>query len=245
MRLLGVDTSSTHASVAIVENGGIICEKIYRREGSVASDRTHRNNSHAEILLPLIESALTAAGFSLGDISGFAVAIGPGSFTGLRIGLSMVKGLAYGCDVATVGISTLHASAARESDFNGVVCALLDARKKEVYAAFFRRRGGPLERLTEDRVMSFGALIDTLHQFGSAHPILLTGSGVTEYGNPVMECLGSHVRVRSDQGLPSVAGAVALLGEACFARGEGGPLTSLVPRYLHSSEPQSRALKLG
>lgn len=245
MRVFGVDTSSTHASVAIVENGAIICEKIYRREPSVAADRTHRNNSHAEILLPLIESALEAAGLSLGEIAGFAVAIGPGSFTGLRIGLSVVKGLTYGCNVATVGISTLHASAARESDFDGVICALLDARKKEVYAAFFRRRGGPLERLTEDRVMSLGTLIDMLHQFGSAQPILLTGAGVTEYGNPVTECLGSQVRVRPDQGLPSVASAVALLGEACFARGEGGPLAALVPQYLHSSAPQSAAPKLG
>jgi len=245
MRLLGVDTSSSHASVAIVENGRIISEKIHGREASFSADRTHWKNSHAETLLPLIESTLGAAALSLGDISGFAVAIGPGSFTGLRIGLSTVKGLAYGCNVAAVGISTLHASAARECNFNGVICALLDARKNEMYAALFRRRGGSLERLTEDGVMSFGTLIDILHKFGSAQRILLTGAGVTEYGNLVTECLGSHVRVRPQGNLPSVASAVALLGEVRCASGEAGPLASLVPHYLHSSEPQSGALKLG
>jgi tRNA threonylcarbamoyl adenosine modification protein YeaZ len=90
----------------------------------------------------------------VGEIAGIAVSIGPGSFTGVRIGLSTVKGLAYGADMPAVGISTLHAIAARVSGFDGIVCPILDARKRDVYAAIFRKQGNQLERLAADSEFS-------------------------------------------------------------------------------------------
>ncbi|HET8564449.1 MAG TPA: tRNA (adenosine(37)-N6)-threonylcarbamoyltransferase complex dimerization subunit type 1 TsaB, partial [Candidatus Binatia bacterium] len=113
MRILGIDTASTNASAALLEDGRVIADEI--RLDDVASRYAGRMPAphHAEIILPLIDAVLRKGGTSIEEISGIAVSIGPGSFTGLRIGLSTVKGLAYGCAVPVVGVSTLLANAAR------------------------------------------------------------------------------------------------------------------------------------
>ena len=238
MRILGVDTSSAHASAAIVENGRLLSEKFYRAQVSNTARAAHPRHNHAAILLPLIDSALGGAALTLSDISGFAVAIGPGSFTGLRIGLSTVKGLAYGSDTPIIGVSTLHAIAARISDFNGVICAILDARKKEVYAAIFRRSPRSLERLTDDAVMPCERLGELLRQFNPPHSILLTGDGTTAYGERLVLSLGNEVRVCRDETAPTVAAAVAFLGEAHFACGGALPQGAIAPHYLRPAEAQ-------
>jgi len=161
MRILGVDTATSTASVALIEDGRLVAEEVHSSRGSANQSQTVNSRAnHAEIILPLIEAALRKAAASLRDLSGLAVSIGPGSFTGLRIGLSTVKGLAYGLDIPVVGISTLLANAARVNDFDGLICSFLDARKKEVYAALFRRNGDALTRLTEDRVAGASEVIE-------------------------------------------------------------------------------------
>ena len=153
MRILGLDTSISVASVAISEGGRLVAEDCYPRKGSAEGSGVKSN--HAEIILPLVDSVLRRAGIELSDVAGIAVSIGPGSFTGVRIGLSTVKGLAYGTGMPAVGISTLQAIAARVAGFEGRVCPILDARKGEVYAAVFRIHGSQLERLTQDALMPF------------------------------------------------------------------------------------------
>lgn len=238
MRVLGVDTSSAHASVAVAENGRLIGEKFHRPAASITTRAPHSRNNHAEVLLPLIESALAEAALTLSDISGFAVAIGPGSFTGLRIGLSTVQGLAYGSGVPVTGVSTLHAVAGRISDFNGVVCAILDARKKEMYAAMFGRSAGALERLTDDTVMSCDKLGELLRRVNSQQPVLLTGDGTATYGERLLASLGSRVRICPGATSPTVAAAVALLGESHFTRGAPLSQASLAPHYVRPAEPE-------
>ena len=244
MRLLGVDTSSSHASVAIVENGRVISEKWHRPDASITTSAARLRNSHAAILLPLIDSALGGAALTLSDISGFAVAIGPGSFTGLRIGLSTVQGLAYGSGISVIGVSTLHAIAARINDFNGIICAILDARKKEVYGALFRWSACSLKRLTDDAVVSCERLGELLRQFNPAQPILLTGDGTITYGERLVVSLGSQVRVCQNEIAPTVAAAVALLGEAHVARGAALPQASLSPHYVRPAEAELGSRKL-
>ena len=149
MRIVGIDTSSATASVALLEDGQIIAERCHPISiaGHAAGLAGFKSN-HAEILLPLVESVARQARVSLPEVSGIALSIGPGSFTGLRIGLSTVKGLAYGWGIPVVGVSTLLAQAARVGDFDGVICSFLDARKHEVYAALFRKSKHGLTRLT-------------------------------------------------------------------------------------------------
>jgi tRNA threonylcarbamoyladenosine biosynthesis protein TsaB len=244
MRVLGVDTSSSHASVAITENGRLICEKIHCPQTLVASSIVQSKNNHAETLLPLIELALGTAALSLGDISGFAVAVGPGSFTGLRIGLSTVKGLVYGTGTPVTSVSTLHANAVRISNFNGVICAILDARKKEAYAAIFRRNGWLLERLSDDRVMSHDKLLELIRGFDEPKPILLTGDGINTFGERLVRSCGDQVRICHDETLPTVAAAVALVGEGQFARGAAPSSASLMPLYLRPAEAKVGPRKL-
>src|SRR5713101_6526754 len=165
MRTLGVDTATSTASVAIIEDGVLVAEKIFPRAVPVnGSTVGHFKSNHAEVLLPLIETALQAAAVSLSELSCLAVSIGPGSFTGLRIGLSTAKGLAYGWQIPVVGVSTLLANAARVTDYDGLICSLLDARKKQVYASLFRRCGERLARLTEDSVLAVTEVIDLVRE---------------------------------------------------------------------------------
>ncbi len=244
MNFLGIDTSSVHASVAIADNGRVLSETSHRPQTSNAIGAVGLRSNHAEILISLIESALREAALSLRDILGYSVAIGPGSFTGLRIGLSTVKGLTYASSAPIFGVSTLHAYAARVEDFDGIICALLDARKREVYAAVFRCRGGSLERLNEDALMSFEALRYQLQGFSGMEPILVTGSGITQYGDALARSLGKRVCLSDDASMPTVASAVALLGEAQSACGAASISAAAAPRYLRSPEAEVNAQKI-
>jgi tRNA threonylcarbamoyladenosine biosynthesis protein TsaB len=237
MRTLGVDTATSTASVAITEDGALVAERIVPRgaaaNGSMAG---HFKSNHAEVLLPLIESVLQEAAVSLAEISGLAVAIGPGSFTGLRIGLSTVKGLAYGWHIPVVGISTLLANAARVTDYDGLICPFLDARKKEVYASLFRRSGDSLSRLTEDSVLDVAEVIDLVRKYNA--PCLFIGDGTATYEKLLQQSLANGVYLRGENASPSVAAAVARLGEEHCRSSDRHALLSLAPVYLRSSEAE-------
>jgi tRNA threonylcarbamoyladenosine biosynthesis protein TsaB len=243
MRFLGVDTSSSPASVAITEHGRVVSENFYPGQTNTVSMGGHGRNNHAEVLLSLVDAALARGGLSLDKLSGFAVAIGPGSFTGLRIGLSTVKGLWYGSGLPLIGISTLHAWASRISYFSGQICVILDARKKEVYGALFRRRDGGLERLTPDEVLSLSELITLLRSIPSREPVLVVGDELTQYREVLRQIFGRQVSFAPVANLPTVASAVALLGEAASGRKGGATELSLVPHYLRLAEAQEKASK--
>lgn len=194
--------------------------------------------NHAEILIPLVETVLNKAGLSLSDISGFAVSIGPGSFTGLRIGLSTVKGLAYGRKVPVAGIPTLLAVAARVTDWNGLVCPLLDARKKEVYAALFRKRAEKLERLTQDLVSPADEIVRRIELLDSPEPCLFIGDAARVYGNLITSALKERGLLTLGESFPSTAYAVAKLGEEKFNRQEFDSPGPLIPLYIRPSEAE-------
>ncbi|OLC69775.1 MAG: tRNA (adenosine(37)-N6)-threonylcarbamoyltransferase complex dimerization subunit type 1 TsaB [Deltaproteobacteria bacterium 13_1_40CM_4_54_4] len=236
MRILGVDTATSTASVALIEDGRLVAEEVHSSRGSANQSQTVNSRvNHAEIILPLIEAALRKAAASLRDLSGFVVSIGLGSFTGLRIGLSTVKGLAYGLDIPVVGISTLLA---------GLICSFLDARKKEIYAALFRRNGDALTRLTEDRVAGASEVIELAEELAGAASCLFIGDGSTSYEKLLMDALGNRALWRADDSYPSLASAVARLSETRFQETQEVNLGSLVPVYLRSSEAEFRIKNL-
>jgi len=239
MRTLGVDTATSTASVAIIEDGLLVAEKIIPRGASVNSITLNRfRSNHAEILLPLIASVLQTSALSLAKLSALAVSIGPGSFTGLRIGLSTVKGLAYGGDIPVVGVSTLLANAARVADYDGLICSLLDARKKEVYASLFYRSDGSLERVTEDSVLDIKEIIDLVRKHDAR--CLFIGDGAALYEQLLKEALGHEVYFRGENTSPSVAAAVARLSENRRASSDPHALLPLAPIYLRSSEAEAK-----
>ena len=238
MMILGIDTATATASVALVEEGRVIAEEVRSAPRQSGPHPSGGRGNHAEILLPLIGMVLAKAGVLLPEISAFAVSIGPGSFTGLRIGLSTVKGLAYGWEVPVVGVPTLLAVAARVTGWDGLVCPLLDARKKEVYAALFRKEAETLERLAEDLVCSAEAVIERVAALDGGEPCLFIGDGIQSYGKLITAALGDRSRVTLGEVYPSTACAVAQLGEARLARQERDPVGAMVPLYLRPSEAE-------
>jgi tRNA threonylcarbamoyladenosine biosynthesis protein TsaB len=237
MRILGLDTSFSVASVAITENGRILAEDCYPNQRTVGMSGAKSN--HAENILPLVDSVLHRAAIKLPDLAGIAVSIGPGSFTGVRIGLSTVKGLAYEANVSVVGISTLHAIAARVAGFDGIVCPILDARKHEVYAAVFRKGGNHLKRLTEDAVMPVLSFLEGLCSLNEPARCLFIGDGVTAYHHLIQQAPGLQIHIAEENVMPSVAASVALLSERQFIDHRAAQLGDLVPVYLRRPECES------
>jgi tRNA threonylcarbamoyladenosine biosynthesis protein TsaB len=244
MRVVGLDTASEIATVALVENGRLITERAYPDpEATGCVNARTAKGRHAEVILPLIAALFETTAVSLHDVTGFAVSIGPGSFTGLRIGLSTVKGLAYSSGVPVVGVSTLLAHAARVEDYDGFICPILDARKNEVYAALFRKSGQAIDRLTQDSITSLATVIETIDDLESGASCLFVGDGVGVHKRSLLERLRSRVIFEAPRSYSTVAATVARLSENRFRSNDVDDLTSLIPVYLRPAEAEfKRAL---
>lgn len=164
MLTLAFESSAKAASVALCEDGRLISQVIQ------CSGLTH-----SRTLLPMAEDLLKNAGTEMKQIDCFAVAQGPGSFTGIRIGIATVKGLAWAADKPCIGVSTLAAMAWNGVGAGGLICAVMDARRSEVYNALFRIEDGRPVRLCPDRAISLSALTEELREKGEAP--FLVGDG--------------------------------------------------------------------
>jgi tRNA threonylcarbamoyladenosine biosynthesis protein TsaB len=234
MLILGIDTATTAASAALVDDGKLLREA---RHEPARNGGPLRSN-HAAVLLPLIDQLLNDAARRLSDVEAFAVALGPGSFTGLRIGLSTVKGLVYGADTPIVGVPTLHAVAARVDDFDGFICPFLDARKKEVYAALFHRRGERLERVSDDVVASPQTVIQSVRKRLGSERCLFIGDATLPYDDVVKTELGASGLLTLGEGYASTAAAAARLADERVRRGEFDAVGPMAPIYLRPSEAE-------
>ena len=164
MLTLAFESSAKAASVALCEGGRLISQVIQ------CSGLTH-----SRTLLPMAEDLLKNAEMEMKQIDSFAVAEGPGSFTGIRIGIATVKGLAWAADKPCIGVSTLAAMAWNGVAAGGLICAVMDARRSEVYNALFRIEDGRPVRLCPDRAISLSALTEELRERGEAP--FLVGDG--------------------------------------------------------------------
>jgi len=145
MLLLSVDSSAVTASAALTENGKII-----------KSELINQGLTHSETLLPLIERVMNGREYK--SLDAIAITAGPGSFTGVRIGVAIVKGLAFTYDIPCIGVSTLEAIAYNFTDENAVICAVMDARRMQFYNALFKIENGNVIRLCDDRAISLDNL---------------------------------------------------------------------------------------
>lgn len=231
MKVLGLDTSTALLSAAVLDGGALAAERT--RESVQPRDRRPGRSNHAEGLLPLIEEVLAGAGTAFSSLALLGVAVGPGSFTGLRIGISTAKGLVYGSDVPVVGVSTLEASAYRvpAQEDAVFVCPMIDARKDEVYAALFRRTSASFECLIEDSLAAPEAMVRRV-QSVAAGPCLYLGSGARAYADVIARCGADRARVSDGTEHVSVAAAVARLAEATYAAAPETAAASLAPRYI-------------
>jgi tRNA threonylcarbamoyladenosine biosynthesis protein TsaB len=224
MRVLGIESSARQGGAAIVDGDRLVCESLLNIEVT-----------HSERLLPAIDRLLADARLSLEALEGIAVSVGPGSFTGLRIGLSTAKGLAYATGLPVVGVSTLEAMAWALPAARWPVCPVLDARKQEVYAAIFRHAETGLCRLTEDMALSPEALCGIIRE-----PTLLLGDGLAAYEPLFRERLGDRLWIPPLASRGARPACVAELGRQRLLRGERDAAAGLVPRYLRPSEAELR-----
>jgi len=241
MRILGIDTAIPKASVALIENGKLVEEVIHDPAGQFLIRNGGRPiGNHAEIILPLIQSIFDRARISVNDLAAIGLSIGPGSFTGLRIGLATVNGLAYGAELLLVGISTLRATAARIGDFDGVIGAMLDARKGEVYLALFRCRDSKLSRLTTDAVLSIPSAVKVLQRFHQEGETLLLGDGAKLHERQLAAAFGNSLRISDGIGYASTAALVALNAAGRLSAGSRVKSASLTPAYLRLPEAETK-----
>lgn len=167
MKILALESSALTASVAICEDGRLLA---LRSQNS--------GLTHSEMLLPMVESLLGSTKITVKDIDIFACAIGPGSFTGVRIGVATIKGLAFGQAKTCIGVSTLEALAYNLKDFDGILCPVMNARREQVYNALFSCHEGKLTRLTPDRAISLESLkIELATTVAPGQKIYLCGDG--------------------------------------------------------------------
>jgi len=215
MRVLAVETSTLSGGAALLDGERVVGE--YVLDVRV---------THSERLLTAIDQLLTDAGWSARDLEGLAVAVGPGSFTGLRVGLSTVKGLALALSIPVAAVPTLDAMAATLPFAALPVCPVLDARKREVYASLYRWDGLAMRREWDYLAIAPDDLARRLDE-----PVILLGDGADAIDSP----FARRVRPPRRGPAPAVVGA---LGQARLALGDTVPVAELAPIYLRPSEAE-------
>ena len=199
----------------------------------LAQSRVRAGTAHARSLLANVRDVLERAGWDMADVDGFGVTVGPGSFTGLRIGIATVKGLAHGLGKPVAGISSLRALAQGCPDPPPLVWACLDARKNQVYAACFFLENGYLQRRTPDAVMDPGQWAARVGE--TPGPAVCVGDGAAPYRHVVESIPG--VAVPDDKEVHAIQpSTVALLAARALSQGDFQAAADIAPVYLRSAD---------
>ena len=196
--------------------------------------------THSQTLLSMAEAMLTHNGKTPQDVQAVAVAAGPGSFTGVRIGVAAAKGFAWGAELPCYGVSTLESMARNLGLWEGVICCAMDARRAQVYNALFRMEGGKLRRLTEDRAISLEELKKELKIFEES--VFLVGDGSNLCYNTLQEELGTLI-LPPEHRMHQRAAGVALAAQALIDAGIPGDAAALEPNYLRLSQAERERLE--
>ena len=222
MRVLGIDSSTPGCSVALLNNDTIVAERI-----------ADPKPSYSKYLLQMVDQVLTEGKSRLDDVDGFAVTIGPGSFTGLRIGVSLLKGFVLATEKPFVGINSLEAMACTLGSPKHPVCTVLDARKSEVYAAVFESQKDGLHPLLKESALSPEALCEKIEV-----PTLFIGNGVERYREVFKDSLGARFMEPGTLPRFSTAAGTALLASRQFDHQNNFDLNQLRINYIRKSEAE-------
>lgn len=222
MKILGIDTSTSCGSIGLIDGNSFIAE--YLLDIPV---------THSERLLSAIEHVLKQAGYSAQDLDGWAISLGPGSFTGLRIGVSTIKGLAFATQKPVAGVPTLDALASNISPTPYLICPILDARKGEVYTAFYHYEKHTLKRLSLDQAISPENLVKKIGE-----KTIFLGSGMKTYGDYLRNAIPTlAIFVPDPLNLPH-GSVIARLGLEQLQRNDVLDLATFTPIYVRASEAE-------
>lgn len=229
MITLAFDTAAKAATVAVRDG-----EKL------LAVYTVNNGLTQSELILPMAEDMLKSLGLGFADVGMYATSVGPGSFTGVRIGVSLVKGLAFGSGKPCVGVSTLEALAENMRGERGLIIPVMDARRAEVYTASFRGDGVGLTRLCDDRAIPISALAEELR--GSEERIYLVGDGYA-VAKKALDALGICTEITPELLREENAASVAAVAIRKLAAGDVTDDLSIAPSYLRMPQAERERLE--
>lgn len=225
MKILAVDTSANVATVAVTDHNRLLGE-YYINHGK----------THSQKLMPLIQGILNSLELNCSDIDLFSASIGPGSFTGLRIGVTTIKALAFSVQKPVIGVSTLDALAYNINTKDGVVCPIMDARNNQVFTAIYKGVGNSQTRITEYMGIHIDELIDKVKQMNTV--AIFTGDGVELHRELLTNELGQRSEFPNNNLLLQRASSVAQLAFNKFNEGVREDWATLVPFYLRKPQAE-------
>lgn len=222
MKLLSFDSSTPVLSVALLQDNQLKTEI-----------ETNHSPGTPNPLLSMVDAVLRDAGLSLAGVDGFVLTHGPGSFTGLRVGLSLIKGFVLATEKPVLGMSSLEAWALALGEKQEPVCSLLDARKGEVYYALFQKSPGGLNRRGNEEVIPPGEVPSRIKE-----PVWFTGTGVERYRDLLQDALGDRFLVPGPDRAHTTAGAAGLAAQHRFEKESTLDLSNVTLRYLRKPEAE-------
>ncbi|MBL7068417.1 MAG: tRNA (adenosine(37)-N6)-threonylcarbamoyltransferase complex dimerization subunit type 1 TsaB [Candidatus Omnitrophica bacterium] len=228
MKILAIETSTRNLSIAVADENSILAE--YKGDSVLR---------HSQDLIPNIEILLKKTGLGLADIDCFAVSIGPGSFTGLRVGVSIIKGLNMVTNIPIVTVPTLDVIACNVLDTPTPICVILDAKKKNIYSSLYRVKDGDIIRTWDYLLVPPDELIERIDD--KDEEILFLGDAISFYGDLIRERLKNAKLADRKYWFPD-AKRVARLGRNKFKRREFEDADGLVPMYMYSRECNVRGI---
>ena len=225
MKILGIDSSGLVASAAIADEKNIIAEFT-----------VNNKQTHSQTLLPMIEKVVDMSGIELEQIDAIAIAAGPGSFTGLRIGSATAKGIGLALKKPIVSIPTLEGLAYRVSVFDGIICPIMDARRNQVYTGIYKMDKGNLVCLSEQKAVDIHEIMEELEKYDDK--VIFLGDGVEVQRDTIEKEFKKEYCFAPIHLSKQSAAAVAVLGEIYFNQGKAEDAAEHKPIYLRKSQAE-------
>jgi tRNA threonylcarbamoyladenosine biosynthesis protein TsaB len=227
MYILALETTGPHASVAIINE-----------EGKVVENSSDAVLNHLQHLMPMTQELLEKAGLQLGDMTAIAASQGPGSFTGIRIGVSSARALAQVMDMPTIAVPTLKSFAYNAPEFDGLICPVFDARRSQVFAGAYRWVDGKIEEVVKGAPYSIDEFVEKTAATGL--PRMIFGDGIKAYGDYF-----SPEEIAPEENRLQVASSVAKLAKDMYEAGEAVHYELLKPDYMRKAEAERKLEEKG
>ena len=225
MKILGIDSSGLVASAAIADEKNIIAEFT-----------VNNKQTHSQTLLPMIEKVVDMSGIELEQIDAIAIAAGPGSFTGLRIGSATAKGIGLALKKPVVSVPTLEGLAYRVSVFDGIICPIMDARRNQVYTGIYKMDKGNLVSLSEKKAVDIHEIMEELEKYDEK--VIFLGDGVEVQRETIEKEFKKEYCFAPIHLSKQSAAAVAVLGDIYFNQGKAEDAAEHKPIYLRKSQAE-------
>jgi tRNA threonylcarbamoyladenosine biosynthesis protein TsaB len=232
MKVLGIETSATTGGFAVTDGDRLMAERV--------ADLTGR---HVERGVTMIQEVLDSAGVKVEDLDGVAVSLGPGSFTGLRVGLAIAKGMCFGLGMTIVGVPTLDCIAESMSSRDGFVVPVRDARRGEIYFCTFSVEACAVTRTGDYLALPPDGVISVINDLPEGRRVVLSGDALARYGDVLRTGLGPEVVFAPETMWAAKPSVVASMGGSLLERGITADLDTIEPMYVRPSEAQRQASK--